>query len=233
MIENNGVTNYVSARGTTSVAVTPENADENGIIWLKEESDGTSTWYGLDNSNGVFEEGSRFWVRWMNKNENPDEWEKYWAQVDSKYKNSIENDKAWIFQIGVTAPDGTKYTNFGQEVKFYVQIGEDWDREDIKAVFIDAGNDQVISATFVDNMVYPGGRGTFAELILTHFSPYLVYDELTDAERALLKTGDVFSCVLLSGLSMIMTLALAFNTIVNSPKKRKIWQGQGREKKKD
>jgi len=57
---NCGEENYVTDTGITSAEVLDDNSDENGIIWLKEESDGSSAWYGIDNSKGVFRQGSRF-----------------------------------------------------------------------------------------------------------------------------------------------------------------------------
>ena len=64
-----GITHYVDAQGMTSVEISPENTDENGIVWVKEESHelylgyDTAAWYGFDDSDGVFENGSRAYVQ--------------------------------------------------------------------------------------------------------------------------------------------------------------------------
>ena len=113
--EVSGISHWTDANGTTSVEVT-----ENGMIWLKEESGGTSAWYGIDNSAGVFEIGSRFWVRWLNRDSDPVEFANLWEQIDDEHKNSIDGDNAWLFEIGVTSPDGTAYTNLSQQVPVYV-----------------------------------------------------------------------------------------------------------------
>ncbi len=57
-VEHNGIINYVDSTVKTSAKI-----NKNGIIWIKAESDGKSGWYGLDNSNGFFENGSRFCVK--------------------------------------------------------------------------------------------------------------------------------------------------------------------------
>lgn len=173
----NGVIYYVAEDGTTSVEVTG-----NRIIWLKEESNGTSAWYGLDNTNNVFRNGSRFWVKWLNKNENPEEWKEYYAKLDDTHKNAVEEDHLWIFLVEVTDPDGNEYEDFGDQVPFYIQLGEDWDKEDVNAIFISDKTDEAISVSYED-MKFPGGEGTFAKLILEHFSPYAVYDKLTDKDK--------------------------------------------------
>ncbi len=216
----------VSGDGTTSIEVT-----KNGIIWLKEESNGTSTWYGLDNTNGVFEYGSIFWVRWLTREEDPKTWQEYWDQVDDNHKNSIEADRVNVFLVGVTAPDGTPYRTFAA-VPLYVEIGTDWDKDDIRSIFISSGEDEVIAAAFIDNMQYPEGQGIFAQLTLHHFSPYLVYDVdtgtlvppqgggTTDNPKDpgnnnlgnyldnYLKTGDSFSYILVSVLGIVLVLSL-------------------------
>ncbi len=49
LVEKKGVIQYVDVDGTTSVEIT-----DNDIIWLSEECDGVSIWYGIDNSDGTF-----------------------------------------------------------------------------------------------------------------------------------------------------------------------------------
>lgn len=219
--------------GTTSVEVSPNNTDANGIIWLKEESNGRYAWYGLDNSDGIFAEGSRFWVRWLSKANNPRLWEHYYKQIDEAHRSTVDSEKLWIFLIGVNRPDGTPYTDilseFGTCAHLYVQLGSDWDKEDIESLFIATSTDEIVYASYVDTMNYPEGTGTFAKLLMNHFSPYAVYDKLTAEERAEResdkqnknssgsKTGD--SCVVLLGaLSALILSAVAIWIIV---KKRK------------
>lgn len=165
-----GVTNYVSTDGTTSAEVTGT-----GIIWLKEEAAGTSAWYALDNSAGLFPSGSRFWVKWIHVNDNPTEWDCYYGQLDDIHKNKIEDNKSWMFLVGVTMPDGTEYTELAGEVPLYIQLGDDWDREDTKCCYISQNVDEAISVSSADRD-FPEGNDAFATLKLRHFSPYILFD---------------------------------------------------------
>ncbi len=177
-IKNDGIINYVDKNGTTSVEV-----EEHGMIYLKEESDSTSAWYAIDNSEGIFEIGSRFWVRWLSKENDPDEWWYYYKNLDDEYKNSVDSGRLWIFLTGVTAPNGEEYTNFNANLPYYIELGEDWDEEDINAVFIGRGSDEIVDITYIYDMKYPAGKKEFAKLVLKHFSPYAIYDNLTYEER--------------------------------------------------
>ena len=179
---------YVDDEGKTSVEV-----DKYGMIWLKETSDGTSAWYGIDNSNAVFRIGSRFWVMWLSEKDK--NYEQYWNMLDEKHKRAMEALNGWIFLIGVTDPDGKEYKNFSENdeekaVPTYVQIGDDWDEDELVGVFISETEDEDIETTFVDDFEFPEGRDTFGKMILRHFSPYFIYDEFTDAERRALEGND-------------------------------------------
>ena len=185
-VTNFGLMNWVEESGKTSALV--KNDD---ITWLREESvdhydeNGnaviTSAWYGLGNplkpdGTRVFEPGSRFWIRWVNKDD-PD-WNTYYNQLDSSYRESVDSGRLWIFLIGVTAPDGTEYKNFGWDVPIYIQLGDDWNKNDLNAVFIKSGANEVVpvSYLFSDNINQCPINGAFAELTLTHFSAYGIYD---------------------------------------------------------
>ena len=240
-----GIPHWVDKEdGTTSVEVT-----ENGMIWLKEESGGASAWYGIDNSAGVFEIGSRFWVRWLNRDSDSDEFENLWEQLDDEVKDSIDGDNAWLFEIGVTSPDGTAYSDLSPSaVPVYVQIGDDWTKEQLQGYYVSAAQDEQVHTTFEDNQNYPEGQDTFGIMNLRHFSPYFIYDELTDEEKAELeqalgnlsdedkakleaemqkesasnqvKTGDQVSLFTISGLGLTMTLALGLMLKTNSNKRK-------------
>ena len=235
-VKNNDELNYVDKDGTTSTEVVKKD-----VTWVKEESDGTSAWYGVDNSEGEFELGSRFWVRWLNKDK--EEWEYYYNNLDEKHKNAVDSGRLWIFLAGVTAPNGQEYKEFNKEVKFYIQLGEDWDKEDINAVFISSGEDEILDVSYVDDISSPAGTQEFARLTLKHFSPYAVYDNLTDEERAalmesenkneansdednvmyrvwsLFTTGDTATPLLLTGLAVLVIASGA--TLIFLKKKRK------------
>ena len=190
---NNGIENWVEEDGKTSAMIMGP-----GMTWLKEESDGTYAWYGIENplkedGTYVFEKGSRFWVKWINQNNS--EWNYYYNQLDEEHKRKVEDNNLWIFLVGVTAPDGTEYTNLGATVPFYVQLGPDWDVNDINAVFIANDSDEKIYYSF-ENLDFPEGNGAFARLELKHFSPYAIYDSLTLEEQG--KNSNNFEIIPLS-----------------------------------
>ena len=227
-VKNNGEINYVDENGTTSAEVVKKD-----VTWVKEESDGTYAWYGVDNSEGEFELGSRFWVRWLNKEKDKAEWEYYYNNLDEKHKNAVDSDRLWIFLAGVTAPNGQDYKEFNKDVKFYIQLGEDWDKEDINAVFINSGKDEIVGASYADNMSCPEGEKEFAILNLKHFSPYAVYDKnrnettsdedsdnITDKVWSLFTTGDTATPLILTGLA-VLVIASGITMIILKKKRKK------------
>ncbi len=178
-VSTNGVVNYVADDGSTSTEVTG-----NGIMWLKESSYDvnlgrvTTAWYGLDNSSGIFEKGSRFLIRWINKQENADEWNLYNPLIDDSEVQAIPDTKKWLFIAEVIHPDGTKkYEQLSNPVSFYVQLGDDWDREDVEAYFISERSDEKLKIEYISNLDYPEGKDEFTKLELMHFSPYVIYDK--------------------------------------------------------
>ena len=171
IVSYNKIINYIDESGRTSAEITG-----NEMVWIKETSDGTSAWYAIDNSNGIFKQGSRFWVKWLSPENNKEEFEKYYNILDEKHKKQVENNKLWIFLTGVTDPDGNEYTNLNEKiVNYYIQIGEDWDKRDIKAIFIDEYSDSVLEVSY-ENLKFPEGDAEFAKLSMNHFSPYAIYD---------------------------------------------------------
>ena len=217
---HSGIKHYVDTNGTTSVEVS-----ENGIIWLREESydsnlgRNTAAWYGLDNTSGIFKKGSRFYVQWLNENDHPEAF----ANIDSNTKAEVEDDNGWLFKVGVIAPDGTRYEKLDEKVDLYVQIGDDWDRDDLAAFYISQGEDENIPVRY-ETSDYPEGEDEFGIMTLSHFSPYFIYDKLTDEEKAeadeSTKTGDEVTYFAVSGLGLIMTLALGLmlNSKINKKK---------------
>ena len=176
--EFSGVLNYVDASGTTSAEVMG-----GAPVWIKEESDGSSAWYGIDNqSTAQFRNGSRFWVRWLSPDS--DEFQSYYNQLDDQHKKNIEGNKLWVFLTGVTNPDGGEYTDLNDQVSFYIQLGDDWDKDNIGAAFISDQEDEDVTAGFVDNHTCPEGDKPFAKLQLKHFSAYAIYVKSDSADSA-------------------------------------------------
>ena len=135
---------------------------------------------GIDDSKGVFQDGSKFYVKVISRADE-EKWSKYWPMVDENIKDSIEDEKAIIFLIGVTKPDGTEYRDLGTQVPVYIQIGDDWNSEKVKAYFISDSSDEPVDMKVIKRK--PLNANTekyFAQLQLHHFSPYIVYNEKTE-----------------------------------------------------
>ncbi len=168
-----GIIHYVNAEGMTSVEISAENTDANGIVWLREESDGTAAWYGVDNSARTFESGSRFYVQWLNTTEHPEAF----ADIDEEIRQQVEENRGWLFKIGVIAPDGTRYSTLSNPVNVYVQIGDDWDKGDLQGFYVQQGADENVEVSYVEGWPYPEGTDEFGVMQLNHFSPYFIYDK--------------------------------------------------------
>lgn len=184
---------YVDENGRTVADIT-----EYGMVWLKETSDGTSAWYGIDNSNGTFKIGSKFWVKWLSPKIDREEFEEYYNKLDDEHKKKVDNNNLWIFLTGVTDPDGNEYTNFYGNLNYYIQIGDDWDKDDINVVFISDTKDAILDVSYA-TLECPEGKGEFAKVVMKHFSPYAVYDEKDEtkasnvSKSASIKTGESVS----------------------------------------
>jgi len=194
-----------------------ELSDEK-ITWLKYDNKGTTTWFGIDNNEAGFEEGSYFWVEYINT----DNSNTHWNSLDDTRKNEIEDDNYMLFEIGVAKSNFEEYTTLSKSVPLYVQIQDDWDTNDLKAVFIQDGEDEDTSVEFFGNYSYPDGKDNFAKLTLNHFSPYVVYDELTKEQQhsstqpPAPNTGDNSSIV------MITLLVVSCAVIVYTKKKKSL-----------
>ena len=112
-------------------------------------------------------------------------------EIETKKENEekAEDKKLWIFLCGVTDPAGNEYTTITPSADMYIQLGDDWTKEDIRATFIsDAIDEPVESIEYLDNFEgSPAEDGEFSKLTLKHFSPYAVYDELTDEEKKMME----------------------------------------------
>lgn len=175
---NNGIINYVDSTGKTSAEV-----NKKAVIWVKEESEGKSSWYGLDNSGGFFEEGSRFWVKWLSEQSDPEEYQKYFDRLDDLYKKQCDEGNIRLFLIGVTKPDGTEYTNLPVKIPFYIQLDDDWHENNIHTFIVSASSNnaidtQVNTASYFENrygiLKFPDAAGKYARLVIDCFAPYAI-----------------------------------------------------------
>ena len=202
-IENNGIINYVDESGKTSAEITG-----NEIIWLKETSDGTSAWYAIDNSSGTFKTGSKFWVKWLSPEVDSKEFHRYYDKLDDERKKKVKDNKLWVFLTGVTDPDGNEYKNWDGIINYYIQLGDDWDENNIEAVFISEGNDSIVECKKDETMASPEGTAKFAKLSLKHFSPYVIFEK-TDTGKNLTPTGLVEKTAVLNFMFTASLLSIA------------------------
>ena len=268
-----GKTQYVDSTGRTSIELSSENLDGNGILWLHEKSDGTGAWYGIDLSTLAFEldKGYRFYVQWLSPHDA--EYDTYYSQLDDEQKARVEDDNGWLFLIGVLDQDGNPVQPFSlsdilekpsspedgvlsddgvveaytanvlpsgassSTVDVYVQIGDDWDLDELQGYYITSGADEEVPVEAVINFPFPEGTDEFGLMHLSHFSPYFVFDEFTDEERAalaqksdanspvqsdnqLLQSGDLAAVLLISGLAVVLVASLGVLLVLIIRKKK-------------
>ncbi len=183
-ITQNGVTYYVADNGRTSAVV-----QDNGITWLKEESDGTSAWYGIDNSQGLIEPGTIFWVKWLDAENDADIYHYYFDALDDTLKQ--QNITQRLFLYGIVNPEGTEESGFVNSVPMYIQLGEDWAEEDIKNTFTnDSDNPTEIS---FKEMECPNGTDLFAEVKSNVFIESGSFDGFPNLNGTASVSGSTFS----------------------------------------
>ena len=236
-----GKTQYVDSADKTSIEMAEGNLGDGDILWIFEESYGKSAWYGIDLSSGAFDldKGLRFYVQWLSPTD--PEYNTYYSQLDDAQKARVEGDNGWIFLIGVEGPDGKKVPP-AHPVNVHVQIGDDWDVDDLNAYYITSGGDETVPVDYL-MIDYPDGTDIFGIMSLSHFSPYFIFDELTDEEKAALTptpndnnnqttdkpnssgtdspgTGDISTELLVSGLAIVLvsSLGVMLRMITNKKK---------------
>ena len=183
LVEKNGVIQYIDVEGTTSVEIT-----DNDIIWLLEECDGVSTWYGIDNSDGTLEKGSRFYIREISPKDT--DYNNLAAMVDESNSGIIQDDNGKLLQVGIKDSDGEEYI-FSNRVKIYVQRDESW-RTGGEVLFIMEGMDEslVESETQVSA---PDGRISCETFDINHNGFLVVCDAYCNGTNHTYETPPVFT----------------------------------------
>ena len=114
----------------------------------------------------------------MNKNTDSDDYQKYYNKLDDAKTGNIYSNKILIFLTGAVDPEGNEYTSLNGELPLYLQLGNNINYENIKAVFISDGSDEILDVSLSENISLPSGTDTFAKLTLNHFSAYAIYNYL-------------------------------------------------------
>lgn len=179
MIQVDGFTYYVSADGCLSAEVVPGK-----VIWVHYSDSNKSAWFGLDNTNGVFESGSRFWLRCLDPEKQKDEYNSYSAKLDESHNRKIKQEKFFIFLTGVTKTNGIEYDDMVISVPLYIQLNDFSNDTKAVAVLVKNGEDEPVdmqigaTETFdnmYDNVGFPVTQSRYARLLISKFSSYAFY----------------------------------------------------------
>lgn len=146
------------------------NTVERSVCWLREDTDSSAAWYGINNSTGVFEDGSRFWVKWLDTESKQDAF--LTDAQQERIKELASQEDVWIFDLEVSSEGKEVHDLNGDTAEFYVSLGSDWDTEDLMAIYIgDDGSTENVPMDFETHDLVGGSR-VFAKLHLKHFSIY-------------------------------------------------------------
>ena len=202
-VTQNGITYYVADNGRTSAVV-----KDDGITWLKEESYGSSAWYGIDNSQGLIESGSFFWVMWLDAENDADIYQYYFNLLDDTPE--AQNYTQRLFLHGVVNPNGTEESGFANSVPMYIQLGDDWDEDDIKNTFF-GSSDSPVEISYRE-MECPEGTRMFAEVKSDVFIENGGFDGFPNLNGTASVSASTFSGgskVLFAGGGFILGIAVA------------------------
>ena len=147
--EGSSAGNYgtVIGDGYTTVEIGDQD-----IIWLYENSD-SGVWFGIDNSNGTFEPGSRLSTRWITQAKSAE-----WAET----LELEELDDQHL--VAITNPDGTPCEDM-EGATLFVQVGAGQTPETV-AGSITTANGETIEGIALYQMGCPEGVDTFAAVPL-------------------------------------------------------------------
>ena len=212
LVQKNGVAYYVNENGVASAEIVG-----NTKTWLNTKIDGSGSWCSIDNSDGLFKTGSRFYFQLIDgSNIN-----KYYGKIGKKYIEKIEDKKFSIFLIGVIDPDGTPYKKLPSDLTCYVKINPNWDKDRLRAIFINGEKTEDIDVSYVETIESPSNEDKFAKLVIKHFSPYAIYQEKSQEAEIVQEssndisvadnfaTGDSIEYVYILGLWAASVIALA------------------------
>ncbi|MBQ0038778.1 MAG: hypothetical protein KBS74_08950 [Clostridiales bacterium] len=157
-IHHGDVTNYVSKDGTYSAEIPAD-----GIAWIYYSTSFDRFWIGIDNPDGVFEEGSRFHVRWSADDSSGHED----IGIISDRSDRRVNDLT-LLEMGVERPDGTAYRVLDRKVSLYLQPADCVDDRMAFSVYADEGYDEIMDTRIVRMMTPDGAETTLIDLRLTH-----------------------------------------------------------------
>ena len=187
------IPHYVEDDGTVSVVIGDEQ-----ITWLQASSQGKTAWFGLDNSDQIFDNNSRFRVRWLK--EQDAEWGIHYDDLDDKNKSV---DWMRMLELGVVDSNGGAVYECDTPFSLYMQLEDNWDTSNLQVCYINSGTDETFNER-VTQMESPGGeKSKFVAFSTSHFSPYCVYKIGEYDSNDLPQTGDNSNVILWSALACI------------------------------
>lgn len=174
----------------------------------------------IEAKEGIFEYGSAFFC---DKIEDQEIIDNLNSKLDQTYADKLE--RILYFDIGVKNILGEKYSTFkGGNARIYIEVPENWDNEEIIALFVKSEDDEIFKNTqrldVIDGI-------TYLSFETNHFSNYAIFDPVEineinnpqdtedDLNTAdLFKTGDdsYTNCIiwgLIALLSLFMILILS------------------------
>ena len=157
--------------------------DGKALIWLKESSGGTDAFYGIE-APASFSKGSHFWVRHIEPTDST-----LTDAVRDYYFDNSQHEQ-WIIDAGMTSDGKEVHDLGGDTVNLYIAVGDDWNADDMRAVYIseDGKTENVVCEP--ETVVNQSGEHRYAQLTLNHFSTYILRNmgdcpisEFTDADE--------------------------------------------------
>ena len=124
-------------------------------------------------------DGSTVQLQWIEKPESTLQSLKESGKIRPETLNSFYDDqddgqKFWLFQLNAYDTSGKKLeqNDFQSTMEVYIELGDDWDIEDIDAIYLD--NDEILEKPEIVYKDVNGVMKRFAVLRLEHFSTYAV-----------------------------------------------------------
>lgn len=99
--------------------------------------------------------------------------------MDTEFKNIVQRLK--IYDIFVLDPYGEKITEFGDYATLYIQIPDNYDEKDLKAIHINEDKDQEF-----DEWIETIDGKKYLVFNTNHFSPYAILDKNTNSYNFLI-----------------------------------------------
>lgn len=160
------VTNYVSKDGTYSAEMPAD-----GIAWIYYSNSSDRFWIGIDNPDGIFEEGSRFHVRWSADDSSGHEG----IGIIRDWGDRRVNDLT-LLEMGVESPDGTVYLALERKVSLYLQPADCVDDLMAFSVYADESLDEIMDTSLVRMITPDGSKTALIDIRLTHPDAQLRFD---------------------------------------------------------